>query len=136
MSYLLDTNVISEPWSKRPNPKVKAWLQKTPNHLLYLSVLSLGEIRRGVEKLQPGEKKTELMTWLEQQVPAWFDNRLLPIDHDVADRWGHLLALAQRSLPVVDSLLAATALKFNLTMVTRNVQDFDVSGLRVLNPWD
>lgn len=136
MSYLLDTNVISEIWRPRPSPSVQAWLEAAPQDKLYLSVLSLGEIRKGVEKLKTSKKKAQLVTWLDHDLPAWFDNRLLPIDRDVADRWGYLLAKINRPIPAIDSLLAATALTFNLKMVTRNVADFDIAGLEVINPWN
>lgn len=135
MSYLIDTNVISETSRNKPSQTVQRWLEEIPSDQLYLSVLSLGEIRKGIEKLSAGNKKTQLITWLDQTLPNWFEHRLLPIDQAVAQRWGVLLATAGRPLPAIDSLLAATALTFNLTMVTRNIDDFTMPGLNIINPW-
>lgn len=135
MSFLLDTNVVSEVARARPDKAVLAWFDAVPDQQLYLSVLSVGEIRKGVDKLPAGKRRTELVTWLEEALPAWFGPRLLPIDIAVAERWGRLLAASPRSLPAIDSLLAATALTHNLSLVTRNVADFDVPGLEVVNPW-
>lgn len=86
--------------------------------------------------LDGGKRKAELSTWLDDALPAWFEHRLLRITAAVADRWGYLLAHSERTLPAIDSLLAATALAFNLKMVTRNVADFTVPGLVVINPWE
>lgn len=135
MSFLLDTNVVSEVARARPDKAVLAWFDAVPDQQLYLSVLSVGEIRKGVDKLPAGKRRTELVTWLEEALPAWFGPRLLPIDIAVAERWGRLLAASPRSLPAIDSLLAATALTHNLSLVTRNGADFDVPGLEVVNPW-
>ena len=135
MSYLLDTNVVSEIARARPNATVMGWFESVSDAELHLSVLSVGEIRRGIEKLSPGKRRTELSGWLEQRLPEWFGPRLLPIDQVVADRWGRLIAAALRPLPAVDSLLAATALVHGLAVVTRNVGDFTLPGLRVINPW-
>ena len=136
MSYLLDTNVISELIKLKPDKKVMDWVQSIPNEALYLSVLSLGEIRKGVEKLADHARKEKLRIWLEHELPAWFDNRLLNIDCGVADRWGRLLHEMSRPLPVIDSLLAATALHYDLRIVTRNTKDFKFPQLEVSNPWD
>jgi predicted nucleic acid-binding protein len=103
---------------------------------LHLSVLSLGEIRQGVERLEPGTRKEKLRLWLEQDLPGWFEARLLPVDAAVADRWGRLLAEARRSCPAVDSLLAATALVHGLRLVTRNAGDFAFPGLEIVDPWN
>lgn len=135
MSYLIDTNVISELARVRPSRQVAAWFDGTPDDTLYLSVLSLGEIRHGVEKLEEGGRKEKLRLWLERDLPAWFQDRLLPVSMDTAHRWGRLLSGASRSIPAVDSLLAATALEHGLRMVTRNVDDFQFPGLIVVNPW-
>ena len=121
MSYLLDTNVISETWRPKPDRRVQQWLEDTPNDDMYLSVLTLGEIRKGIEKLDKGKKKAQLVSWLDHKLPAWFGDRLLPINLDIADRWGYLLGAMDRPIPAIDSLLAATALTFNLKMVTRKV---------------
>lgn len=135
MSYLLDTNVVSEVTRRRPQARVLAWLHAAPAAALHLSVLSLGEIRQGVEKLESGARKERLRLWLEHDLPAWFEDRLLPVDATVADRWGRLLGEAGRSLPAVDSLLAATALVHGLRLVTHNAGDFVFPGLEVVDPW-
>ncbi len=135
MSYLVDTNVISELTRLKPAPAVAAWFEEVADEALHLSVLTLGELRRGVEKLHAGKRKEKLRCWLEQDLPAWFGERLLPIDAAVADTWGRLQASAERTLPAVDSLLAATALHHHLRLVTRNTIDFEVPGLETINPW-
>ncbi len=135
MSYLLDTNVVSELVRPRPSPRVVAWVGSVADSALHLSVLSVGEIRQGVESLPSGARRTRLLTWLEGELPAWFEDRLLPVSLAVADRWGRLLALVDRPVSGVDSLLAATALEHGLTMSTRNVEDFRFPGLTVVNPW-
>ena len=135
MSYLLDTNVVSELVRPKPDPNVLAWFDKTPDNVLHLSVLSLGEIRKGVENLDASPRREKLRVWLEQELTDWFGDRLLPVDRGVADRWGIMLSLAGRPAPTIDSLLAATALHHNLRIVTRNVDDFRFAGLEVINPW-
>lgn len=135
MSYLVDTNVVSELARPRPAPAVTRWFDAVADDALYLSVLSLGELRRGVELLPAGKRQEQLRHWLERELPAWFGERLLPVDAAVADTWGRLQARAERTLPAVDSLLAATALHHRLRLVTRNTRDFEGAGLDTLNPW-
>lgn len=100
-----------------------------------MSVLTLGEIRKGIERLTDKKRREKLRLWIEHELPAWFEGRVLPVDIAVADRWGRLLAQAGRSVPTIDSLLAATALHHELRLVTRNARDFDYPGLEVINPW-
>jgi toxin FitB len=138
--FLLDTNVLSE-FNRRgePDPLVKQWLEAADTDSLYASVLTFGEIRLGVELLAPGKRRTQLEQWLDRDLPEWFEGRILPVDQAIADRWGLVRAQAQlkgRPVSVVDALLAATALQYDLTIVSRNVSDFSVVGLAVLNPWD
>jgi len=135
MSYLLDTNVVLETIRRRQEKMVIAWLAQIPAEALFVSVLTLGEIRKGVEKLTDGKRREKLRTWLEHDLPAWFEGRVLPVDLAVADRWGRLLAEVGRPVPSIDSLLAATALHFELRLVTRNTGDFDYPGLEVIDPW-
>ena len=136
MSYLIDTNVLSELRRKRPDPRVVSWLQARPRQSLFLSVLVLGEIRKGIERITVDSRRQALLSWLEVELPNYFLGRLLAIDAPTADRWGRLMASAGRPLPAVDGLLAATALQHDLTMVTRNSKDFAGLNLQLINPWD
>ncbi len=136
MSYLVDTNVLSELRRKEPNPRVVAWFEERPATTLYISVLTLGEIRKGIEALRKSKRKLKLLDWFDTELPAFFAGRILPIDEEVADRWGRLLAAAGRPLPAIDSLLAATALTHGLALVTRNVDDFPHPDLEIINPWE
>jgi toxin FitB len=138
--YLVDTNVLSE-FNRRgdPDPLVKQWLEAAEPTSLYVSVLTLAEIRFGVERLPLSKRRRQLEEWLDGALPAWFADRMLPVDRSVAHRWGVLRAQAEvkgRPLPVVDGLLAATALEHGLTVVSRNVEDFPSVGLLVVNPWE
>lgn len=136
--FLLDTNCISEDIKPKPNPRVVAWLRDTDFSLLYLSVLTLGEIRKSIEGLPDGRRKMHLQIWLETGLRSQFGSRLLPIDGAVAERWGLLEANARahrRNLPIIDGLLAATALEHNLTVATRNTKDFEAARVPVFNPW-
>ena len=135
MSYLIDTNVISETRRRSPDQAVVSWLSERPSTLLYLSVLTLGEIRRGAEAITVVSRKQRILDWLETDLPRFFRGRILSIDCGVADRWGRLLAEANRPLPAVDSLIGATALHHGLSVVTRNEKDFTHPGLAVINPW-
>jgi len=137
--FLLDTNCISELVRVRPEPRVMEWMEAADEGLLYLSVLTLGEIRKGLAALAQGRRRARLETWLEVDLRARFSDRVLPIDGDVADRWGLLAAQAKRkgiALPILDGLLAATALHYNLTVVSRNASDFTSSQVPVVNPWE
>jgi hypothetical protein len=135
MSYLLDTNIVSETVRRNPNKAVIAWLDQLPGEALYVSVLTLGEIRKGIEGLTDKKRREKLRLWLEHELPAWFEGRVLPVDLAVADRWGRLLAEVGRPVPTIDSLLAATALYHELRLVTRNSGDFEYPGLEVINPF-
>ncbi len=135
--FLLDTNVISELVRPKPEPKVKAWVAATDEDLLYLSVLTLGEIRKGIASLKDALRRVRLEAWLDGDLAVRFAGRILAIDLAVADRWGRLVAQAdlKSRLPVIDGLLAATALQHNLTLVTRNTKDVAEIGVPVFNPW-
>ena len=135
MSYLLDTNVISETIRRQQNKSVIGWLEQLPSEALFVSALTLGEIRKGIERLGDRKRREKLRLWLEHELPAWFEGRVLPVDLAVADRWGRLLAEVGRSVPTIDSLLAATALHHELRLVTRNAGDFNYPGLEVITPW-
>jgi predicted nucleic acid-binding protein len=136
--YLLDTNCISELVCPKPEPRVMQWMDAADETMLYLSVLTLGEIRKGVAGLPPGKRRTSLETWLDVELQARFAGRLVPIDAAIADRWGVIAADAKRrgkALPIVDGLLAATAVHHNFTVVSRNTADFAGAQVRVVNPW-
>lgn len=135
MSYLLDTNVLSELRRKTPNAGVVGWFAQRPASTLFLSVLTLGELRKGIEGMADADRRTTLLDWLEAELPIFFTGRILPIDAQVADRWGRLVAAAGRPVPAIDSLLAATAAHHGLSLVTHNVRDFTDFGLEVINPW-
>ena len=138
MSYLLDTNVISE-WVKPiPDPDVVAWLSRVDEDRVFLSVASLAEIRRGVEMMVPGKRRDRLTDWLTGELPARFEGRILDVDRRIADEWGVLMARGQKAglnLGSLDAFFAATAQVYRLTLVTRNVQHFERLDLPVLNPW-
>jgi len=135
LSYLLDTNIVSELARSKPERRVTDWFAQVADESLFLSVLTLGELRQGVESLPIGVKRERLRLWLETDLPSWFGPRLLPVDAAVADRWGRLRAGARRTPPAVDGLIAATALHHDLRLVTRNTTDFRFPGLDVVNPW-
>jgi predicted nucleic acid-binding protein len=135
MSYLLDANIVSETVLRTSNKAVIAWLDGLPGEALFVSVLTLGEIRKGIETLADRRRREKLRLWLEHELPAWFEGRVLPVDLAVADRWGRLLSEVGRPVPTIDSLLAATALHHELRLVTRNAGDFDYPGLQVINPF-
>ena len=136
--FLLDTNCISEAVRVNPEPRVLAWIEAADESLLYLSVLTLGEIRKGLAALPQGKRRTKLEAWLEVELRARFSGRILSIDAEIADRWGLLAAGARgqgKALSVIDGLLAATALHHNLTVVSRNISDFSNLPVAVVNPW-
>jgi toxin FitB len=137
--FLLDTNIISELVKPRPEASVTTWIEATDESLLYLSVLTLGEIRRGIAALPQSRRRTTLEAWLDRDLRARFEDRILIIDQEVADRWGLLTAIARHNgivLPVIDGLLAATALEHNLTLVTRDTGQIPSLGVQVFNPWE
>jgi predicted nucleic acid-binding protein len=135
LSYLIDTCAISELVRPRPDPLVIRWFEMVPQTALYLSALALGEIRKGVEKLPEVPRRARTAAWLEIELPAWFDDRILPIGPAVADEWGRLVARAGRTLPAIDGLIAATALHHRLAIVTRNIADFSGLGIDIVDPW-
>jgi toxin FitB len=136
--FLLDTNVISELIKPKAEPKVVRWIHATDESLLYLSVLTIGEIRKGIFLLPRGNKRALLESWLGNDLVVRFASRILDVSVDIAERWGLISAAAStsgKSLPVIDGLAAATALHHNLTLVTRNTKDVQISGLSLFNPW-
>lgn len=135
MNYLLDTCMISELTSNQPNQKVVAWIDNEDDARLYLSVITIGEIQRGIMRLPESRRRTELDEWLREGLLVRFNGRILPLTVDIMLTWGNLTA-AGRTLPAVDSMIAAIAICHNLTLVTRNVKDFDGTDVKILNPWD
>ena len=139
MSYLLDTSVISELVKKNPRRQVVQWIEGQEESTLFLSVLTIGELEKGIAKLPASGRKTRLMSWVRRDLAARFGDRLLPIDLRVSSRWGAVAGESEkrgRPLPVIDSLLAATALVHDLQIVTRNVDDFEKCGAACVNLWD
>ena len=137
--FLLDTNIVSELVKPKPEANVTEWVENTDESLLYLSVLTLGEIRRGIAALPQSRRRATLEAWLDKDLRARFEGRILVIDQEVADRWGLLTSAARNSrivLPVIDGLLAATALEHNLTFVTRDTGKIPSMGVAVFNPWE
>ncbi|MBI5511573.1 MAG: type II toxin-antitoxin system VapC family toxin [Deltaproteobacteria bacterium] len=138
MSYLLDTCVISELVKPRPSAAVTEWVAGQDEASLFLSVLTLGELEKGIAKLTEAKKRTKLEAWVREDLAERFEGRVLPIDVAVASRWGALSGEAERKgspVPVIDGLISATALEHGLTVVSRNVGDFEVCGVACLNPW-
>jgi len=136
--FLLDTNVISELVRPRPDSRVVKWIDSTAESLLYLSVLTLGEIRTGITSLVDGRRRVSLESWLDHDLTTRFSGRILPIDSAVADRWGRISANAKARgspMPVIDGLLAATAMQFDLTVVSRDETFHKLPFLEVFNPW-
>jgi predicted nucleic acid-binding protein len=137
--YLLDTNVPSEYSRPRPDMRVLAWLRSQPASSLYVSAVTIGEIRRGLDLLPSGQKKLDLETWYRTTLPLWFGERVLPVSRTVAERWGALDAQCQRKgtpLNTADGMIAATALEHDLKLVTRNIRDFAGTAVPIFNPWE
>ena len=138
MNYLLDTNVISELISKKPDTKVLDWLDRLAPNTVYLSVITIGEIQKGVQKLPPSKRKDAVTQWLERDLLLRFQQRILEITIDVILIWGGLTGRLEsegRSISAMDSLIAATALQGDYCLVTRNEQDLEHTGVRIINPW-
>lgn len=138
MSYLLDTCVISEFVATQPNGKVVDWLAGLDPDTVFLSVVTLGEIQKGIDKLPASKRKEALQTWLKDDLLVRFRDRLLPLEIGEMLTWGTLISKVEAKgvpMPLIDSLIAATALHHDLVVVTRDQDDFVPSGVRLLNPW-
>lgn len=138
MKYLLDTNAISELIAKQPNQQVVQWIDALDTNSVYLSVITIGEIRKGIEKLPASPRKDILSAWLTDALLVRFSGRVLPVDVDVMLTWGELtgrMDLMGRRLLAIDSLIAALAIRHNCSLVTRNEDDFKDTGVTVHNPW-
>lgn len=138
MNYLLDTCLISELAKSKPDEKVVDWVLSENETNFYVSVLTFGELHKGVEKLPESKKKEELQVWIEDELKNRFQNRIIGIDMRVSILWGKIQCLAGKNgkpMPAIDSLIAATGIAYKLTVVTRNVTDMEQSGVKLLNPW-
>jgi toxin FitB len=136
--FLLDTCAISELVKPAPDPGVVNWFAQQDELTLYLATVSLGELKRGIEKLTPGKRKTFLQKWLTENVIQRFGDRVLPLGAEVCLRWGEMQAQLDKRgepMPAIDGLIAATALQHQLTVVTRNTRDLEASGVALINPW-
>lgn len=139
IGYLVDTNIPSELTRPKPEPRVASFLKEVGQESLYISVLTLGEICKGITGIPAGARRAQLQEWLDAVMRPWFVGRVLPVTDSIAERWGLMAGDAKLrgvALSVVDGLLAATALEHDLTLVTRNAKDFSGLGLRLLNPWE
>jgi len=137
--FLLDTNFPSELVRPQPEPKVQAWLAAQPLDTLFISAVSFGELRKGIALRAPGQRRTELETWIAGDLSRLFSGRTLSVTRSIAERWGMLDAERQRAgrpINIADGMIAATALEHDLTLVTRNVKDFGGIGVTLLNPWE
>lgn len=132
MKYLIDTNILSEITKPQHDQKIKQWLKSTHPNFLSISVITIGEIRKGIEKLPQSSKKEKIKDWLEHDILQWFSGRIIPIDIRISEEWGNLCARIKRPLPVIDSLIAATALTFNLKIATKNRKDFKDTGVEII----
>lgn len=138
MKFLLDTCLISELAKPRPYKKVVDWLLSENETGFYISVLTFGELHKGIEKLPESSKKEELRNWVENELKDRFYNRIIEIDLSISSIWGKIQSIAEkkgRTMPAIDSLIAATGIAYNLVVVTRNVADMEQSGVRLFNPW-
>ena len=139
MKYLLDTCVISELVTKKPNPKVVDFIDSLDPDDVFLSVITIGEIVKGIEKLSGSKRKQKLNDWLKENLLARFDGKIIPLDTDVLIEWGALTARVEskgKPMPAIDSLIAATVSIHKMTLVTRNVEDFISAGIEIVNPWE
>ncbi len=138
MNYLLDTCVLSELIKKNPSPKVVKWVSKTEEPHLFISVLTIGEIHKGIEKLPESKKKEKLHKWVNYDLKERFKNRIIDFDLQTATVWGKIQAqseLSGKGMPAIDGQIVATGISYDLTVVTRNIKDMEISGASLLNPW-
>ncbi len=138
MSFLLDTNVVSEWVKPRPNAGVVAWLAEADEDRIFLSVVTLAELRYGIERMSAGHRRKRLDAWLRDELPLRFEGRVLPINSTIADAWGKIVARSEaagRPISVTDAFIAATVEVHDLTLVTRNASDFEPTLGSIVNPW-
>lgn len=138
MKFLVDTNVVSEWVKRRPNEGVVAWMDEVDEDRVFISVVSLAELRHGVERMPSGARRRRLDEWLKEELPMRFEGRVLLIDRAVAEAWGRIVARCEtggRPISTMDGFIAATAEAHRLVLVTRNVSDFESSVKEIVNPW-
>lgn len=139
MNYLLDTCVISELIKARPTKSVVKWVESIDERSMFISVLTLGEIHKGITKLRASKKKRTLQEWVSNDLNQRFDNRIIPVSIEIARIWGEVQGKAEKKcekMPAIDSLIGATAIAYDFTVVTRNAADMENSGVQIHNPWD
>jgi predicted nucleic acid-binding protein len=136
--FLVDTNILSELTKPSPEPQVEAFLRQSKDRV-FVSVFSIGEIRKGIASLPQSKRRVALEDWLDIEILPWFADRVLPVTLAIAEHWGNLSAQSNakgRPRPIIDAILAATALKHDLVLVTRNVRDYEDLDVTILNPWE
>ena len=139
MNYLLDTCVISELIKARPTKSVVKWVESIDEPSMFISVLTLGEIHKGITKLRASKKKKALQEWVSSDLYQRFDNRIIPVSIEIARIWGEVQGKAEKKgekMPAIDNLIAATAIAYDFTVVTRNAADMENSGVQIHNPWN
>jgi predicted nucleic acid-binding protein len=139
VNFLLDTNVISEWIKARPNAGAVRWLAEADEDRVFIGVVTIAEIRHGIERLPLGRRRDRLDGWLTEDLPRRFEGRILPVDTKAGDLWGRIMARGQaagRPVGTMDAFIAATAERHDMTLVTRNAMDFEALGLRLINPWE
>ena len=139
MNYLLDTCVISEVIKREPNKNVISWLQAQDEANLFLSILTFGEIQKGIEKAPDQSRKKKLKLWVEEDLKKRFENKIIPVDLKVVTNWGSIQGLAElagKTMPTIDGLIAASGLTYNCIVATRNTSDMEQSTAELFNPWE
>lgn len=139
MNYLLDTCVLSELIRKKPDQQAVRWISAIDELRLFISVLTIGELHKGIEKLPSGKKREKLLQWVNEDLRERFSGRIIDFDLQSATAWGKMQAKAEaagRALPVIDGMIAATALAHHLAVATRNISDMEASGAVLINPWN
>lgn len=136
MKYLLDTNILSELKKPKPNQKVVNFIESLEDEMLYISCISIGEIKHGIELCRDKKKSKELNLWFRKYLLSQLGQRIIEIDSEIMQQWGELMAKT-KNLPIIDSLIAATCIQYKLCLVTRNVKDFNkINGLKLLDPFE